>query len=57
MRRLQADPGRRAALARAGLAAFAARWSERAVVPQYLEIVASAARKKGDRRVLDKLAG
>ncbi len=57
MRRLQAEPGRRAALARAGLAAFAARWSERAVVPQYLEIVAAAARKKGDRRVLDKLAG
>ncbi|MDZ4862154.1 MAG: glycosyltransferase family 4 protein [Gemmatimonadota bacterium] len=57
MRRLQADPGRRAALARAGLAAFAERWSERAVIPQYLEIVASAARKKGDRRVLEKLAG
>ena len=57
MRRLQADPGRRAALARAGLAAFAERWSERAVVPQYLEIVASAARKKGDQRVLAKLAG
>jgi glycosyltransferase involved in cell wall biosynthesis len=57
MRQLQGDPERRAARARAGLAAFAARWSERAVVPQYLEIVASAARKKGDRRVLDKLAG
>ena len=57
MRRLQTDPGRRAALARAGLAAFAERWSERAVVPQYLDIVASAARKKGDQRVLEKLAG
>ncbi len=57
MRRLQTDPGRRASLARAGLAAFAERWSERAVVPQYLAIVASAARKKGDHRVLEKLAG
>lgn len=57
MRRLQTDPGRRAALARAGLAAFAERWSERAVVPQYLAIVASAAQKKGDHRVLEKLAG
>ncbi len=56
MWRLQTEPGHRATLARAGLAAFAERWSERAVVPQYLAIVASAARNKGDQRVFAKLA-
>jgi glycosyltransferase involved in cell wall biosynthesis len=55
MRRLQQDPARRDRLAEAGSAAFLARWSERAVVPQYLDIVARTAQKKGDRRVLTKL--
>ena len=55
MRRLQQDPARRARLAAAGYDAFVARWSERAVVPQYLDIVARAAERKGDRDVLSKL--
>ncbi|MDX2119769.1 MAG: glycosyltransferase family 4 protein [Gemmatimonadota bacterium] len=55
MRRLQEDPARRARLAAAGYAAFVSRWSERAVVPQYLDIVARAAERKGDRDVLSKL--
>lgn len=55
MRRLQHDPERRARLATAGYDAFVSRWSERAVVPQYLEIVARAAERKGDRDVLSKL--
>ena len=55
MRRLQEDPARRARLAAAGYDAFVARWSERAVVPQYLDIVARAAERKGDRDVLSKL--
>lgn len=55
MRRLQEDPARRARLAAAGYDAFVSRWSERAVVPQYLDIVARAAERKGDRDVLSKL--
>lgn len=55
MRRLQQDPARRARLAAAGYDAFVSRWSERAVVPQYLDIVARAAERKGDRDVLSKL--
>lgn len=55
MRRLQQDPERRARLAAAGYEAFVSRWSERAVVPQYLDIVARAAERKGDRDVLSKL--
>ncbi len=55
MRRLQSDPARRARLAAAGAAAYESRWCERVVVPQYLQIVARAAERKGDRAVLDKL--
>ncbi|MBK8005223.1 MAG: glycosyltransferase family 4 protein [Gemmatimonadetes bacterium] len=55
MRRLQDDPARRDRLAEAGSAAFLQRWSESAVVPQFLDIVARSARKKGDARVLGKL--
>ena len=55
MRRLQQDPARRNRLAEAGSAAFLQRWSESAVVPQFLDIVARSARKKGDARVLGKL--
>jgi glycosyltransferase involved in cell wall biosynthesis len=43
MHALQNDPGRRHALGRAGYAAYRARWSESAVVPQYLDIVAEIA--------------
>lgn len=55
MRALQADPARRARQAAAGYEAFVGRWSEQAVVPQYLEIVARAAERKGDHAVLTKL--
>ncbi len=55
MRRLQEDPAGRGRQAAAGYAAFVARWSERAVVPQYLEIIARAAGRKGDTQVLTKL--
>ncbi len=55
MRRLQDDPARRDRLARSGYEAFVARWSESAVVPQYLDIVAAAARRKQDLTVLAKL--
>jgi hypothetical protein len=55
MRRLAGDPAHRQRLAAAGFAAFQERWSESAVVPQYLEIVTRAARQKGDHRVLSKL--
>jgi glycosyltransferase involved in cell wall biosynthesis len=57
MRRLQHDPEHRARLARAGYAAYVRNWSESAVVPRYLDIVARAARAKGDTRVLEKLGG
>ncbi len=55
MRRLQDDPAHRERQATAGSAAFVAWWSERAVVPQYLEIIARAAGRKGDQQVLTKL--
>ena len=55
MRRMQGDPAHRERLARAGHEAFLARWCERAVIPRYLEVVAGAARRKGDRNVLAKL--
>jgi glycosyltransferase involved in cell wall biosynthesis len=55
MRRLQGDPARRERLARAGYEAYVTRWSESAVIPKYLEIVAAAARRKQDLTVLAKL--
>jgi glycosyltransferase involved in cell wall biosynthesis len=55
MRRLQTDPAHRDRLAEAGYRAYLEHWCERAVVPQYLSIVERAARRKGDRRVLEKL--
>ena len=55
MRRMQGDPAHREKLARAGYEAFLARWSERAVIPRYLEVVAGAARRKGDRNVLARI--
>ncbi len=56
MRRLQGDPAHREQLSRAGYAAYANRWSERVVVPQYLEIVRRAAARRGHARVMDALA-
>jgi glycosyltransferase involved in cell wall biosynthesis len=56
MRRLQDDPALRAARAEAGYRAYLARWCERVVVPQFLDIVARTARQKGDEAVLAGLA-
>ncbi|HEX4934162.1 MAG TPA: glycosyltransferase family 4 protein [Gemmatimonadaceae bacterium] len=56
MRRLQQDASYRAQRSRAGYRAYAERWSERAVIPQYLEIVRRAAARRANRRVLDALA-
>ena len=46
MNRLQTDPARRARLSANAVAAFHERWSESAVVPQYLEIVRSASERR-----------
>jgi glycosyltransferase involved in cell wall biosynthesis len=51
LRRLQSDPALRAAQARSGYQAYVERWSESAVVPQYLEIVRRAAERRGKERV------
>lgn len=56
MRRLQGDAPYRARLSAAGYAAYVNRWSERVVVPQYLEIVRRAAVRRGHARVADALA-
>jgi len=55
MRRFTADPAHRQRRAAAGFAAFQERWSESAVVPGYLEIVARVAQRKQDQGVLAKL--
>ncbi len=55
MRRLQDEPGRRDQLGRAGFEAFGRHWSERAVLPQYLDVVRRTAAAKGASRVVDLL--
>jgi hypothetical protein len=55
MHRLQSDALHRARLAEAAHAAFRALWTEEVVLPRYLDIVRSAAVRKGDARVLAKL--
>jgi glycosyltransferase involved in cell wall biosynthesis len=55
MRRLQAEPDRRAQLGRAGREAVDAYWSESVVVPRYLEVVKRAADAKGASRVVERL--
>jgi len=55
MRRLQAEPGHRKRLGRAGFEGFQRYWSERAVLPRYLEVVRRAAAAKGAVRVVDLL--
>jgi glycosyltransferase involved in cell wall biosynthesis len=55
MRRLQAEPGRRERLGHAAFEAVGRHWSERAVVPQYLDVVRRAAVEKGATRVVDLL--
>jgi glycosyltransferase involved in cell wall biosynthesis len=47
MDRMQHDPERRAQAARAGYDAYRTRWSERVVVPRYLEIVDETRERRG----------
>lgn len=56
MARLLRDPAHRASLARSGQAALRALWSERTVVPRYLDIVRSAAADRGNARILSLLS-
>jgi glycosyltransferase involved in cell wall biosynthesis len=55
MRRLQAQARYREELGRAAREAFQRHWSERAVVPQYLEVVRRAAVAKGAVAVTERL--
>ncbi len=55
MHRLQDDPSHRARLADAGYRGYVERWSESAVIPQYLGIVRRAAGRRGQRAVLEAL--
>ncbi|HXF95222.1 MAG TPA: glycosyltransferase family 4 protein, partial [Gemmatimonadales bacterium] len=56
MRRFQHDPAARDAAARAGYRAFLEHWSERAVIPRYLDVVRRAAARKGDHQLAARLA-
>ena len=55
MQRVQADPAHRDRLARAAFRGYVERWSESAVVPQYLGIVRRAAARRGHRAILEAL--
>ncbi|MCB9832899.1 MAG: glycosyltransferase family 4 protein [Planctomycetes bacterium] len=52
---LARNDGARETLARGGRQAFRDHWSESAVIPRYLDIVARAAERRGDRALLEKL--
>ncbi len=56
MRRFLSDVGWRNQLSEAGYRAYVDRWSEHAVVPQYLGLLAEAAVAKGDHRVATLLS-
>jgi glycosyltransferase involved in cell wall biosynthesis len=56
LRRLSSDPAYRAQLAASGYRAYGAYWSERVVVPEYLDIVRRAALHRGDTRVAELLS-
>ena len=51
LERFERDAGFRARMAANGRSAFAEHWSERVVVPRYLQLLQNAAERKGDRRV------
>jgi glycosyltransferase involved in cell wall biosynthesis len=51
MERLRTDTDLRTGMARAGREAYLERWSERAVVSGYLDIVRRVAERKGDARI------
>jgi glycosyltransferase involved in cell wall biosynthesis len=56
MKRVQEDPLHRRRLAEAGYRGYVDRWSESAVIPQYLGIVRRAAARRNRRAVLDALS-
>jgi glycosyltransferase involved in cell wall biosynthesis len=56
LRRLASDAPHRSRLAAAGYRAYTERWTESAVIPQYLEIVRRVAERRGKQRVLDTLS-
>ncbi|MCC6316239.1 MAG: glycosyltransferase family 4 protein [Gemmatimonadaceae bacterium] len=56
MTRLSTDAAHRATLAAAGYRAYVERWSERVVVPQYLDIIRRAALRKGQLRTASLVA-
>jgi glycosyltransferase involved in cell wall biosynthesis len=55
LRRLQADPVRRAELAVAGRQAVERHWTEAAVVPRYLQLVGTAASRRNRPDILSRL--
>jgi len=55
MARVLREPAWRDSMARAGHAALARLWSERTVVPRYLEIAKAAAVERGKRDIVDAL--
>ena len=56
MKRIQSDPEHRRRLSASGHAAFRERWTESAVIPQYLDIVRSAAEERGRHDLVEALA-
>lgn len=55
IRRLVGDPAYRGQLAASAFRAYRDRWTERAVIPQYLDIVRRAAERRRHERVLSAL--
>jgi glycosyltransferase involved in cell wall biosynthesis len=55
MDRLLGDSAYRTTLGQAGHRALQERWSERVVLPRYLDIVRRAAERRGDPRILERL--
>ena len=55
MRRVQHEPGLRAEMAQSARAAFAQRWSEAAVLPQYLQVIHDAALRSGRAQLAERL--
>jgi glycosyltransferase involved in cell wall biosynthesis len=55
--RFEAEPGLRPRLARAGREAFAEHWSERVVVPRYLDVVRRVAQRKNRPALARRLEG
>jgi glycosyltransferase involved in cell wall biosynthesis len=56
MRALHADEGKRRVLAERARRSFEENWSERAVVPRYLDLIADVAERKGNRDLARRVA-